>query len=383
MGNNALATPSVCFYDSGYSAFPMDIVVPSHAVKQFTNSIVALSKISSSIYLEFDRALGLWLRSLNDAKSAYAELHYAPNFFERCTAPPTQLGRNERKRKHGGQGNKQHHNDDNEDAEDNDTNDPSRFTCRLAVKALSPIFRPRKYLQQLRITTTTASDQIPCLKFEFTIQKPTTLCTIVHRIRYADAVGVVTAVANTDESSEIVASPKIFSSLLEPLTRLPEVALIVRKTGSVSACSFHHTDATLIANAENDQNHNIPTNNNAILQASTASLLKSETACSSDEFLEFDFVSNRDTDQDPSLPDNVNDEVILVFAIKESKSFLQFCSSIPELAVHVYFDWGGKPMVWKAASEEASSSSSWEVQWVLATLDHRLLTSLRTVASES
>jgi hypothetical protein len=334
--------------------------------------------------LEFDRTLGLWLRSLNDAKSAYAELHYEPNFFERCTAPPSKLMRNQRKRKHGGgQGNKHNlNNDDNNDDDDEDANDPSRFTCRLAVKALSPIFRPRKYLQQLRITTTTASEEIPCLKFEFTIHKPTTLCTIVHRIRYADAVGVVTAVANTDDSSEIVASPKIFSSLLEPLTRMPEVALIVRKTGSISACSFHHTDATMTTNAQNDQNNNIPTNNNAILQASAASLLKSETACSSDEFLEFDFVSNRDTDQDSSLPDNVNDEVILVFTIKECKSFLQFCSSIPELAVHVYFDWGGKPMVWKASEEASSSSSSWKVQWVLATLDHRLLTSLRTVAPE-
>jgi hypothetical protein len=47
-----------------------------------------LSRIGKDLYVAFDAIEEVSLRSLNDAKSAYAYFRFEPAFFERCTAPP-------------------------------------------------------------------------------------------------------------------------------------------------------------------------------------------------------------------------------------------------------------------------------------------------------
>jgi hypothetical protein len=218
---------------------------------------------------------------------------------------------------------------------------------------------------------------------------------------------------------------------LEPLQRTVEVALIVRShtnstkhnddeegtrggritgipnmpdsVGSVSASSFHHSDTTFDPTLIN--------NNNAILQATTASLLKTETACTSQEFVDFDFITTRRPHRNNNdMPDNVNDEVILVFPIKEARAMLQFCCSCttttassvlsppPSENVHVSFHWGGQPFMIQTVSHNnnnhhhaendenalavsQSSTSSYNMQLVLATMDYQLLTSMRTMTA--
>lgn len=371
----------------------MEVVIPSHSIRLFGAAISSLSRIGSSdVYWEFDPITGLELRTLNDAKSAYAWVHFEPSFFERCTtniathagsttatmplAAATD-GTSNKKRRRGSS--------DSDDEDDNDSGSNSnqgsaeRFTCRVVFKALSPVVRPRKNLHSLRICSTQSSCGILCLDFEFTTRhRNDALLTAVHRVRIAQAAGVSVAVS-TDGASEIVVVPSVLARLLDPLQRTMEAALIVRNNGgsnsSVSASSFHHTDTTAaLSNATN----------NAILQASSASLLKSETACGCDEFLDFDFVSNRETlgnsdadvnDEAVNMPEEVNQEVILVFSLREAKAMLQFCCMQLELVVNVMFHWGGRPLVMKASTE------AYSIQLVLATLDYKLLTSMRTMPS--
>jgi hypothetical protein len=71
----------------------------------------------------------------------------------------------------------------------------------------------------------------------------------------------------------------------------------------VSATSFHHGES---AGA---------TSNNALLHASTARTLKTETSIGCDEFEEFEF---RDREDDEA-PSDVNEQVTLVFGLKETK----------------------------------------------------------------
>ena len=66
----------------------MDVVIPGHSIRTFSSSVATLSKIGNYLYIEFDPLLGLTLRTLNDAKSAFAEFHFEVGFFERCTSPP-------------------------------------------------------------------------------------------------------------------------------------------------------------------------------------------------------------------------------------------------------------------------------------------------------
>jgi hypothetical protein len=135
----------------------------------------------------------------------------------------------------------------------------------------------------------------------------------------------------------------------------------------VTATSFHHGDAGAVSNA--------------LLNASTASLLKTETCISVDELEEFDFRDDRKTDEEEAVPPpkNVNQEVALVFVGKEAKALLQFgAQAIPneELRVSILFHWGGRPVLME------TKGPSFSAQLIVATLDHKLLGGLKRVNPE-
>ena len=334
----------------------MDCVIPGHSIRTFCSSIVCLSKIGSEIYFEFHALEGLSVRALNDAKSAFGHFRYEPAFFERCTAPPASSSR------------KRTLTQDQDDL---------RFSCRVTLKALAAIVRPRKEAVSLRIGSETDAAAL-FLTFEFQIQKnKDALVRVIHRIKVADA-DSLTAVVSKQDGSEIVASPKVFSQLLEPLKRTSEAAMIITKDSQVvSVSSFHHCD-----NVPDDNNRNA-TNNNAILQANSASLLKTETGMTCDNFDEFFFRDGRDIDQDDSLPRNVNQQLVLVFPIREFKAMLQFCTLAKldeELRVTLYFHWGGKPLSIEAESREQHHFTA---ELILATLDHKLLASSSTSTQQA
>jgi Rad9 len=341
----------------------MDLILPSHSVRPFCSAIASLGKVGKDIYLEFDPVHGLDLRTMNDAKSAYACFHYDATFFERCTVS-TSTALTTKKRNY----------DESSSQTSTPSSDSSQYSCRVACRALAAILlRPRKNVHSLRIVSTN-SDTVAALIFEFTLQRDQ-LVTATHRIYVAENVVGVTAVAPKDNASEIVSSAAVLWNLLEPLqTKTASTAALIVRPDSVSASSFyHHSNGTQNTNSSN---------NNAILQATSASLTKSETACGSDEFLEFDFISNRDTTgASEDMPDNVNSEVILVFPIKETKSLLQFGTTVNSatgvLMVHMNFHWGGKPLVFEAMGE------SFTAQLVLATLDYTSLESMRTTENQS
>lgn len=268
--------------------------------------------MGKDVYWEFDSITGLSLRTINDAKSSYAHWKYKVSFFERCTM----------KRK---------------------SPEVDKVFYRTASRGLSAIIRGRK-AACLRIQETENA-----LSFEFGIeQQAGTIITILHEIPMVDAESLC-SVPDLNQTSELVASPRVYYSLLEALPTSVYAALIVRKDSSVSASSF------------------------SLLDATNEKALKSETACDLDEFLDFDFVSNRDTLDEESMPDDVNQEVILVFHIKEPKVFFQFCNFQQIPAVRWSFHWGGKPIVLSADADTYSA------ELVMATLDHEKLTSMRTM----
>jgi Rad9 len=294
----------------------MDIVIPSHLIRNFSSALSCLSKIGKDVYWEFDSVTGLSLRTINDAKSSYACWRYKVTFFERCSM--------KRRRQH--------------------TEDVEKVSYRIASRSLNAIVRGRK-AASLRI-----QEIDNALSFEYGIeQRPGTVLTVIHEIPMVDAESLC-SVPDFNEASELVASPKVYFSLLEALPTSVYAALIVRKDSSVSASSF------------------------SLLDTSNEKALKSETACDITEFLDFDFVSNRDTmGKAESMPEDVNQEVILVFHIKEPKLFFQFCSTVKIPAVCWSFHWGGKPIVLVAEAE------TYTAELVIATLDHEKLTSMRTM----
>jgi hypothetical protein len=324
----------------------MDCVIPGHSVRPFCASIGCLSRIGKDLYVAFDAIEGLALRSLNDAKSAYAYFRFEPAFFERCTAPPPTVTPSRRKR------------------DRNDAPEPSQepgFSCRASLRSLAAVVRPRKNVASLRIRSETSSSAL-YLSFEFHLQKnQDAILRVEHRVKVSDANGV-SAVAPRDGCSEIVAYPKVLLRLLDPIKRSAEASMLIQSDAQmVSVSSFHHTDTLAGGQAA--------TNNNAILQATSESLLKSETGIGCDEFEELYFREDRDLGEE-GIPQSVNREVNLVFPIKEAKAMLQFCSQShmeQELRVSLNFHWGGRPILFESKTEAFS------VELVLATVDHKLL----------
>src|SRR6056300_510245 len=193
----------------------MDCIIVGHAVKPFIAALACLTRIGKEITLDFDPMDGLSLRSLNDSKSIFSSFHFEPSYFQKCSSPPFSSSRKRRK-----------------------TDTDSHWTIRISIKALAALIRPRKDVLSLQIVTTG-----DLLSFEFQMQRASgVIVHIIHRVGYAPAQSVA-AVATTDGASEIVAPPQLLLTMLEPLKRANEIALLVNDTHNfVSSVTFSHDD---------------------------------------------------------------------------------------------------------------------------------------------
>lgn len=330
----------------------MDCVIPGHAVKHFCSSIGCLSRIAKDIILEFDAVDGLTLTALSDSKAVFSSFHYEPAFFDRCMTPPL-IRKRKRKDQH---------------------EDPSlsqldgKWCVRVAVKSLAAVVRPRKDVFSLQLLT-----MGDLLAFEFQLQRPGGVVTrVTHKVGVAIA-NSTAAVAPMDNASELVVQPSVMLTMLEPLRRSVEMALLVNETHKlISSVSFAHDDMALGGSAE-DSNANV---NNSSLANTKQSSLKTETSIGFDELSEVYYVSVPDVDDDEAIPppNDIREQVVLVFTIKEFKSMLQFCAQShmdQELPVTIQFYWGGKPMVVKA------KAPGFVAELVMATLDHKLLGNMK------
>lgn len=197
----------------------MDCVIPRHSVRPFCAAIGTLSRIGKELYVDFDPLQGLTLRSLNDAKSAFCSFQWEPTFFERCTAPPPPMPRHRKRSLL--------------------SPEDAHYSCRVPLKALTAVVKPRRGVVSLRVRNETSS-QHSYLSFEFHIEsskssQDATAATlrVVHRIGVAADTDGVDAVAPKDGCSEVVAAPKVLLRMLEPLKGTSEVALIVNDAHKV------------------------------------------------------------------------------------------------------------------------------------------------------
>lgn len=421
----------------------MDCMIPSHHVKIFSSAINCMNKIGSDIYIEYNILNGLLLHTLNDSKSAYTCFHFNIHYFERCTKPPiTTKSRKKKQQKKrpypvtstiasdNASNNKNNDADDeNDDTDDDDQNE--KYLCRIPLRSLTAALRPRKGVISLRIRnedTTTAMTQssrsrdgdeaslISYLSFEYNIQSSLSsdddvILNVIHKVGIANEVSCQRAIiSDRDDASVLIASPTVWLRLLEPviIQKSNEVAIAIRRrrsttdkdgdpntiVSSVSATSFHYRTDTTQRNGNGNGNGGV------------SAIVKSETTIGSDELDKFDFISDRIIAD--HMPNSVNEEVVLVFCLREAKAMLQFCSiaaasssnndnNKPQLSVSLSFHWGGKPLLIETIMTSTDDNDNYynhdhnqtntnmntiptyTASLVLATLDHHLLTSERTM----
>lgn len=123
----------------------MDITIPPHNLKRFTAAITCLGKIGKDLYLSFDPLDGLILSSLNEAKSAFGKFHFDPTFFDRCSAPPLVSAASAASA--------------SLSEDDDEFYDSSRYVCRVPVRSVHAILRPRKGVCSLRIRSEGMDDE--------------------------------------------------------------------------------------------------------------------------------------------------------------------------------------------------------------------------------
>ena len=224
----------------------MDCVIPAHNVKIFSNAIASLCKVGKELLIEFSVKEGLTLRALNDAKSAFSSFQFKPSFFERCqgTTGGHSNGNNKRRRR-----------SDEDDRYNGDNEDEDKYMCRVLLKTVASVLKPRRGVDSLRLrssdeqrqvggrgdsspTSTAVSEIIHEEKnaihliFEFHCEPGG--MRISHRIGIADLETSISAVAPRDNCSEIVAAPKALMKMIDPLKQTLEVSLHVNNQRKVS-----------------------------------------------------------------------------------------------------------------------------------------------------
>lgn len=293
----------------------MDCVIPAHNIRIFNSAVSSLCKIGKELLIEFSPQEGLTLRSLNDAKSAFSSFKFEVGFFERCSSPVAASATNNKT-------NRSRHT--RIFGEDNDNNGEEKYMARVLLKTIAAVLRSRRGVQSLRLrssnshsthsndTDTSSSGNFihgqrnaMLLVLEFKCEPGG--MRISHRIGVAELESSVTAVAPRDECSKIIATPKTLIKMVDPLKRTAEVAMTVNDDlKTVKMSSFHHSDA---ASSSCDT---------TLLGASA--VLKTETSMNCEDFDDFIWRSDREVDdEDEGIPSRVNDEVVLVFGIKEVK----------------------------------------------------------------
>jgi hypothetical protein len=340
----------------------MDCIIPGHSVRPFCAAIACLSRVGKDLLWEFDPVDGLTIRALSDSKAVFSSFHYEPTFFHRCSNPPLARKRKRKKQRDNGR-----NNDDDDDEGDEDAA-LGRWCVRVAIKSLAGIVRPRKDVLSLQLLT--VGD---LLAFEFQLQRPEGVVTrVTHKVGVAAAQSIA-AVASMDKASELVVQPSVVLTMLEPLRRSAEMALLINDTHKlISSVSFTHADLGE-SNGES----------NALAAAKAASSLRTETSIGFDELVDLHYVSLIDEDEQEEAippPRDLKEQVVLVFTIKEFKAMLQFCAQShvdQELPITLQFFWGGKPMV---ATTKAQGFSA---ELVMATLDHKLLGSMKASAGST
>ena len=321
----------------------MDCVIPGPSVRPFCAALGCLSRVGKELYVEFDPIDGLTLRALNDSKSVFSEFHYQPSFFQRCSMVLTGRKRKSQSRLHS-----------QTSTATTASKDEDRYAVRVAMKSLGPVVRPRKDVLSLQVVT--VGD---LLSFEFQLQRPPTVVRVSHRVGVAIASGV-SAVTQMDGSSELTVHPNLLLTMLEPLRRAAEIALVINeKQKLVSSVTFTHDDISQEAGSN----------------LAKPAALKTETSIGFDELIEVEYVVSHPNIRDEDIPEDLHEQTVLVFTLKEFKALLQFCSQAyidQELQLSISFLWGGKPMVLRVDAE------SFSAQLVTATLDHKLLGAIKT-----
>ncbi|CAM9198955.1 unnamed protein product [Chrysoparadoxa australica] len=276
----------------------VEVSIPHNNLKVFAHAIQCLGKVGKELCVEA-KPKELILRTLNDAKSAYAAFRFHDNgFFDsfKCEAGSS------------------------------DDEEGKSVNCKILTKAVLNVFRTIRNVIQLVLQVEDmegGSDVEPHLVLEMHCE---------HRIKKKHSFILQDCeamdAAFEEQGSSLTCAPHRLGELLDLLKGEVEV--------SVCAChdvlcvrSYHHQKAT-----EKDKQ-----------------FLISELSIASTEFDVYDFGGPEE------------EEIHLVFSLKEARALLAFCEATGVERVHAYYSFGGAPIKLDAPTH------TFEAQLIMATME--------------
>eukprot|EP00903_Cladosiphon_okamuranus_P013829 g12869.t2 len=313
----------------------MEVSIPHKSLKVFAQAVQCLMKVGKELFIE-TTADQLILRTLNDAKSAFAAFYFndSGGFFETCDVSKQGEGWGGGAR--GGGVSQESGFDENSQASrsSQQTADgggsAASVSCKVLVRAVHSILRTLKKVVRLVIYVEGEDDQHiePHLVFqmycEFGYRK-------VHRFSLQDC-EIMHAVFEGEGAARLSCPPVQLSQLLEHIHGTAEVA-VGASHDILTVRSYHHP---LTGSAER-------------------SVLKTEMSISTAEFDTYKFFGADD------------EEVELVFSLKEIKALLHFSETTEALTLEMLFREGGDPLLFQ------SNSNTFAAELIMATMEPKII----------
>ncbi|CAM9637359.1 unnamed protein product [Ascophyllum nodosum] len=298
----------------------MEVSIPQKNLKVFACAVQCLMKIGKELFIE-TTADQLVLRTLNDAKSAFSAFYFnnSGGFFEtfRCSdSRPSQGATGEQA---------------GLDSQDSAAGgDGGSVSCKVLVRAVHNILRTLKKVVRLVIYVEGEDDSHiePHLVFqmycEFGYRK-------VHRFSLQDC-EIMHAVFEGEGASRLACPPVQISQLLEHIHGTAEVA-VGASHDVLTVRSYHHP----------------------LTGAAERAVLKTEMSISTAEFDTYRFCGEDD------------EEVELVFSLKEIKALLHFTEATEAQTLEMLFREGGDPLLFQ------SHSKTFAAELIMATMEPKII----------
>lgn len=343
----------------------MDCTVEGHNVRTFCLIFSCLGRIARDVYIEFTDYNGMFIKTVNDSKSAFASFHFPPRFFGRCIAVPLITSKPMSLNYEPGLS----------------THENDAFACRMPVRALNAILRPRKGTRSLRIRSHgnvvddrhhSQEQNVLGLKltFEFLVEhgSSSNACMRIHHsLAVAESYSIVAASPSKLHCSEIVTSSQVLFTLLEALRKSLEVTWTLRNANLDNDDEVPHVAVSSFNRADCVVGSTYPSTNREI--SSIPNSFKTEAIMECSEFEGFVWRGGDEIDVLDDHPANQRHEVCLVFGLKEVKALLQFCSHVDsstDMRVSMSFVRGGKPLIFE------TKGNAFAATLTIATLDRTL-----------
>lgn len=265
------------------------------SIKSFSFILHLLNKVGKDLLLEIENNT-LYLRSLNDAKSAFALVKFDKDFFDYIQSV-----------------------------------DGKNFCCKVQLKVLCSMMKNIRNVKSLKVRAQIIDSEHE-LVFEMSMASSLKR---TYRFLYSDC-DIISVAFDDESASQIKADPKVFIKLLEHIHLSQEISIIADEN-TFKIKSFHADDDFLNGLSQ-------ARDNNLVHDNSMRRVISTGVNIDTSEFDVYNFKPINIDEEDEEEDGNQRNYQELIFCIKEFRAMLAFCETQDLSDFQLLFTKTGRPM---------------------------------------